>query len=172
MLRYLTYLAIYIPVQLFAYLITPLIACFWEMREGWCDNRSYISEAPRLKRWLWWADTPDNSLMGDQSWRASGHDGAKWIDRCLWLYRNSLYGFKWSVLATPAADVSVIRDGPMDLNHHTGRYGVLRIRRADGYWQYKCVKPFMGRILVLNMGWLLDDLSQEKALFMCSPRLK
>jgi hypothetical protein len=48
----------------------------------------------------------------------------------------------------------------------------MRIKRGDGYWQYKSVRPFLGRIIVLNMGWLLDDPSQEKALFMFSPRLK
>lgn len=48
MLRYLTYLAIYIPVQLFAYLITPLLPLFAVKRMGGTDNNSFQSIEWRL----------------------------------------------------------------------------------------------------------------------------
>lgn len=174
MLRYLAYLAIYIPAQLFAYLITPVLPLFAVKRMGWCDNHSYESVEWRLPLWLSWFDTPDNSLIGDANWAANHSEG--YLDMVGWLYRNSLYGFKWSVLAAPAnKSVYTHKSGPQHLDYHTKTFGTLRIHRGDGYWQYKCVKPskvFKGRIWVLNFGWLLDDPSQDKALFMLSPRLK
>jgi hypothetical protein len=187
MTSYLAYLLLYIPVQLIAYLITPLLPLFAVRRMGWTDNHSYQSVEWRLPLLLSWFDTPDNSLLGDSRWMAN-HSGGYW-SKVSWLYRNSLYGFKWSVLAAPANNkVCLIIEGPTKLDHHTKTYGTMRIKRGDGYWQYKCVKPLAwklvvkrlrinieidtGRILILNMGWLLDDPSQEKALFMCSPRWK
>jgi hypothetical protein len=174
MLRYFLHLLIYIPVQLFAYLVTPLLPLFAVKRMGWCDNRSYESVEWRLPLWLAWFDTPDNCLFGDANWAANHSEG--YLDMVGWLYRNSLYGFKWSVLAAPNnPKVCTVIEGNTNLNHHTKTYGVMRITRTDGYWQYKSVKPskvFKGRIWVLNFGWLLDDPSQERALFMCSPRLK
>jgi hypothetical protein len=174
MLRYLAYLAIYIPVQLFAYLITPLLPLFAVKRMGNTDNNRYQSVEWRLPIWLSWFDTPDNSLYGDDNWYEAHKPN--YFSAVAWLYRNSLYGFKWSVLAAPNnPKVCTVIEGATNLNHHTGTYGVMRITRTDGYWQLKIVTPskvFKGRIWVLNFGWLLDDPSQEKALFMCSPRLK
>lgn len=170
-MRYALYLLLYIPVQLIAYLITPLLPLFAVNRDGPIDNANGQGCEPRLPLWLSWFDTPDNSLIGDSNWY--DENGDSYWAKVRWLYRNSLYGFKWSVLAAPADNrVWLSIDGPTNLDYHTKTFGVLRITRGDGYWQYKCVKPFIGRILVLNFGWLLDDPSQDKALFMCSPRLK
>jgi hypothetical protein len=171
MIRYLAYLLLYIPLQLVTYLITPLLPLFAVKRMGWTDNHSFQTSEPRLPLWISWFDTPDNSLLGDNNWHLE--HGVSYLGKVGWLYRNSLYGFKWSVLAAPSNNkVCLTIEGPTNLNHHTKTCGVMRIKRGDGYWQYKSVRPFMGRILILNFGWLLDDPSQEKALFMCSPRLK
>lgn len=171
-MRYALYLLLYIPVQLFAYLITPLLPLFSVRRYGALDNANAYGMATRLPEGLAWFDTPDNALWGDGNWLNSHPDMTYW-DKVAWLYRNSLYGLKWTVLAAPSnPKVCTMIEGPSNLNHHTKTYGIMRITRTDGYWQYKSVKPFMGRILVLNMGWLLDDPSQDRALFMCSPRIK
>ena len=37
---------------------------------------------------------------------------------------------------------------------------------------YKIVRPLFGRVFEDNFGWLLDDTSKERALFMFSPRIK
>jgi hypothetical protein len=170
-MRYYLYLLLYIPVQLFAYLITPLLPLFAVKRMGWTDNRSYQSAEWRLPLWLSWLDTPDNSLGRDGN-RMRKY-GDSYLGKFSGLWANSLYGWKWSVLAAPANNkVCLTIEGPTNLNHHTKTFGVMRIKRGDGYWQYKSVRPFMGRVLILNFGWLLDDPSQEKALFMCSPRWK
>lgn len=168
-MRWLLYLLLYIPVQLFAYLITPLLPLFAVMREGPIDNANGWAVGPRLPLWLSWFDTPDNSLHGDGNW-ADKYQGSS-LAMIGWLYRNSLYGFKWSVLAAPMTGEKVTRTGPIQLDYHTKQFGVQRYTMGK-YWQYKCVKPFMGKILVLNFGWLLDDVSQKRALFMLSPRLK
>ncbi len=170
-MRWLLYLLLYIPIQLFTYLITPLLPLFKVDAFGACDNNSYRQTQPRLPTWLSWFDTPDNSLLGDSRWMAD-HSGGYWSMVC-WLYRNSLYGFKWSVLAAPSPEGwATLIEGPTNLDYHTKTCGVMWVTRGDGYWQYKSVKPFMGKILVLNFGWLLDDVSQKKALFMFSPRIK
>jgi hypothetical protein len=148
-----------------------LLPLFAVKRMGNTDNNSYQSVEWRLPLWMSWLDTPDNSLGRDGN-HMKAH-GETYFSKFYGLWKNSLYNFKWSVLAAPANNkVCLTIEGPTNLNPHTKTYGTMRIKRGDGYWQYKCVKPFMGRILILNMGWLLDDPSQEKALFMCSPRLK
>jgi len=111
--------------------------------------------------------------MGDKGWRNTGHDGVKWIDRTKWLYRNSLYGFKWNVIGA-RIDSGRIFDGNTKVNYKGPVYGTLRVS-CGKYWQWKKVTPskvFKGRCWVLNFGWLLDDPDQEVALWMFSPRLK
>lgn len=168
-MRYFLYLLLYLPVQVLTYLITPLLPLFAVQRLGKLDNANAYRREPRLPLWLSYFDTPDNSLLGDSRWMAN-HSGGYW-SKVSWLYRNSLYGFKWSVLAAPILPEAQEISGNKLINHHTPLYGTLRIKQGS-YWQYKSVNPFMGRILVLNFGWLLDDTSQKKALFMFSPRLK
>lgn len=169
MMRWLLYLLLYIPVQLFAYLITPLLPLFAVQRMGKSANANVSMIEPRLPHWLSWFDTPDNSLLGDFGW-AAAHDGGYW-SKVGWLYRNSLYGFKWSELSMPIQTARVTIGDPT-IDYHTRSFGELYIVQANGAWQYKRVMPFCGKILVLNIGWLLDDTSQRRALFMLSPRLK
>jgi hypothetical protein len=172
MLRYYIYLLLYIPVQLFAYAINYWLPSKAVMQDGPIDNNNGTGVEPRLVgRWKW-AMTYDNSLWGDKNWKANNDYKSLEAMRS-WLIRNSCYTFKRDRLGAPANDKSSLDiTGPSDLNHHTKTYGVMEIVRSDGYWQYKSVRPFMGRVLILNFGWLLDDPSQEKALFMCSPRWK
>ena len=169
-MRWLLYLLLYIPVQLFAYLITPLLPLFAVMRLGKSDNASAYRVEPRLPEWLSAFDTPDNSLWGDGNWMRS-RDASSYWSMVGWLYRNSLYGFKWNVLSMPIEEAPFVY-GNTNINHHTQTYGAFIITQLNGAWQYKLVRPLFGRILVLNIGWLLDDVSQERALFMLSPRIK
>ena len=170
MFRYLAYLLLYIPVQIVAYLITPILPLFAGLRYGALDNASTYGLGPRLPEWLSWFDTLDNSLDGDYNWFRNHPDSTYW-NKVAWLYRNNLYGYKWTVLAMPIqATRKMIGDPQID--YHSKTYGTMRITQPNGAWQYKLVKPFLGKILVLNIGWLLDDTSQGRALFMLSPRLK
>jgi hypothetical protein len=169
-MRWLLYLLLYIPVQLFAYLITPLLPLFATSRMGAIDNANGQANEPRLPNWLSWFMTPDNSLYGDNNWKANNYYTKHW-SMVAWLYRNSLYGFKWNVLAIPIQKERTVT-GNLLINHHTKTYGSFYIKQANGAWQYKLVKPIASKILILNIGWLLDDVNQKRALFMFSPRLK
>ena len=170
-MRWFLYLLLYIPVQLFAYLITPLLPLFKVWRHGALDNANRVGQGLRLPLWLSWFDTPDNALYGDVNWLLFHPKTTHW-DMVGWLYRNSLYGFKWTVLAMPIDVPGSHWEGNPAINHHTKEFGTLCIVQTNGAWQYKTVRPMFGKILVLNIGWLLDDCSQSKALFMLSPRLK
>lgn len=168
-MRYLLLVLLYIPVQLLAYMITPILPAFAVRRMGWSDNHSCQSVELRLPLWLSWFDTPDNSLGRDGNFMASHKDN--YLSRVIGLYRNSLYGFKWSVLTMPI-DLDQTVTGNHEIDYHTKTFGTMVITQRNGAWQYKSVKPFLGKIIVLNFGWLLDDKSQERALFMFSPRIK
>jgi hypothetical protein len=168
-MRWLLYLLLYIPIQLFAYLITPLLPLFVRSEYGLIDNANGWTVEPRLTGWFEIFGTYDNSLLGDDNWKAS-HDGGYW-SMVAWLYRNSFYYGKLKLFGMPVQSTRKMIGNPQ-IDYHSKTFGTMRITQPNGAWQYKCVRPFMGKTLVLNFGWLLDDVSQERALFMCSPRLK
>ena len=150
-MRYLFALLLYLPLQVITYTLTPIIAIYYEYREGWSNNRTLWSLGPRLPLWLSWFDTPDNSLNGDNGWNK---DGSRYWNRLCWLYRNSLYGFKWTVLGFPI-DSSEL---------------------PKGVWQ----KRFEWKFLQFDFGWLIFPYienpncykEQPKALFQFSIRIK
>ena len=126
------------------WLITPILPLFAVWKTGWCNNNLYQAESLRLPLWLSWFDTPDNSLFGDQRWEQE-HNGGYW-SQVGWLYRNSLYGFKWTVLALPEGHPSA--------------------------WQWHKKYYFKTFYLDLNFGWMLDNIENGRAMFMFSPRIK
>lgn len=169
MIRWLVYLGALFVMSVLAFFLTPLLPAFARPRLGPVDNNHGQAVEPRLPRWLAWFDTPDNSLLGDKNWKAT-HDGGYW-SQVAWLYRNSLYGFKWGPIAAPMGGQRIIHGDP-DINRNNGHYGVLRITMGP-YWQWKCVKPIgrSKRCWMINLGWMLNDASQARALFMFSPRV-
>lgn len=169
-MRWLSYLILSLFMQGIALLVTPILPLFREWRHGWCDNGKYTAESMRLPLWLSWFDTPDNSLLGDARWAAE-HSGGYW-SMVGWLYRNSLYGFKWTVLSMAVMPEQQVREGSADIGYQGHRYGKLTITQPNGAWQYKIVRPLFGRVFEGNFGWLLDDTSKQQALFMFSPRIK
>lgn len=169
-MRYFTYLIVYLMIQVLTWIITPLLPLFKESRWGLIDNASRAGIEPRLPLWLSWFDTPDNSLLGDNNWVKS-HTKATYWTMVAWLYRNSLYGFKWSVLAAPAG-LQKEFDGNRSINYIGPVFGALRVK-AGRYWQWKKVIQINDAwCAVLNFGWLLDDDGAGRPLFMFSPRLK
>lgn len=168
MTRWFFYLVVLIPVQLVAWIATPLLPLFAKPSFGFCDNARTTGIGPRLPAWLSWFDTPDNSLRGDANF-AEYHDAGYWA-MVVWLYRNSLYGFKWTVLAAHVTQTTFITGDPA-INYHTRRFGIMRAKSGP-FWQWKCVKPIGSRCIVLNFGWLLDDPGQSRALYLFSPRIR
>ena len=169
-MRYLTYLVCSLLAQCLAWLITPILPLFREGRWGYSDNGNLWMLEPRLPSWLSWFDTPDNSLLGDARWYREHPKGTYW-NMVAWLYRNSLYGFKWTALSQQVQTIRQVTGSP-DIGYQGERFGTLSIRQPNGAWQYKVVKPLFGKVFEGNFGWLLDDTSKQRALFMFSPRFK
>ena len=92
-----------------------------------------------------------------------------------WLYRNSLYGFKWSALAAYVGDPILISfTGDPTVNRNNGSTGIFTAQYRD-YWQWKCVKKLVGNWgIMFNFGWQLDEFLKSGqpgvALFQFSPR--
>ena len=175
MAKWISYFLLYAILQLFAWVITPLLPAFAVVRDGPANNGNATASEPRLPLWLSWFDTPVNSLWGDHGWQEKHCADSYWKywGMVQWLYRNSLYGFKWSVLSAPITfhDMQVSGD-PMISRNNGGRFGYLRITMGD-YWQWKLIKPIWntGYCIMLNFGWLLDDFQQKRGLFLFSPRI-
>ena len=93
-LKWFLLLFIGIPFELFAKLLSPILA-FFVNEEGW------------LPQWLWWFQTPDNTCDGDaghlKRWPRNGTFWT-WMRRCAWLFRNSAYGFNFYVLGVHYED--------------------------------------------------------------------
>lgn len=156
-------------MQAVAFVVTPALPLFAKPQLGRSLNGTVCLVEPRLPRWLSWFDTPDNSLLGDTRFRQLNPE--TYWSKVRWLYRNRLYGFKWTVLSTAVQQERTIV-GNIDIGYQGQRFGSFTIKQPNGAWQYKIVKPLFGRIYEGNFGWLLDDTSKQRALFMFSMRLK
>jgi len=133
-----------------------------------------------LPQWLWWFQTPDNSLDADYSGkRFPGKQVGlnRWYSRFMWCYRNPCYGFAISVLGAQAqpGDVLITSGDPKTDNHkpiHTGwvRYTLLRNGKPI-YFQLYLVKPWLfGLYFRGNFGWKLWGYpTTEKMQFTFSP---
>lgn len=172
-MRYFIYLVLYLVLQLITYIITPLLPLFTEQRLGNWNNANEQRIGTRLKSWLSWFDTPDNSLEGDYNWYLNHK--ANYLNFTLWLYRNSLYGLKWGSLAcTVKLPQNITFSGNPQINRNNGICGIFNARYKD-YWQYKIVKKLVGNWgTMFNFGWQLDDFVKSgkpgTALFQFSPR--
>lgn len=165
-MRYLTYLLASFLMQIVAWIITPLLPLFRENRFGPIDNANREGYEPRLPLWLSWFDTPDNCLYGDDNWYRK--NGGSYWSMVGWLYRNSLYGFKWSVLSSPMDKDARNISGESPTWTNPG----FQCIRMGNYWQWHLVKVIGPFIVNFNFGWLLNDGDQKRALFMFSPRVK
>ena len=73
--------------------LAPIVVLFAD-EKGW------------LPWWLWYFQTPDNSLDGDEyAWKTkkpypkTANKYQRWVNRFSWLHRNKLYGFSAAVLS-------------------------------------------------------------------------
>ena len=163
-------------MTIIAFFITPFLPAFAVWRDGPIDNNNRTGKEFRLPLWLSWFDTPDNSLFGDNNWNMT-HDGG-YLSQVAWLYRNSLYGFKWGFLSAPV-DQPITYVGDPSINRNNGKCGVFKAQMGK-YWEYKIVKKIYGnRGIMFDFGWLLNAYvsdphlvkTQPKALFQFSPRI-
>lgn len=131
-----------------------LLPMFAETRIGLSDNGTRMMSEPRLPKWLKWFMTPDNSLLGDQGWKAS-HSGT-YLDMVLWLLRNPAYGFGWSVLAaTPPAGSLITTIGDPLVNDQTGHAGWY-LSTTQGAFRFRWIVPTIkGHCFMLDVGWCM-----------------
>lgn len=175
-----------VPVSLAFTIIAVLLAPFLPIlasNDGW------------LPRWLWWFQTPDNSLDGDGGWQ---REHAQWryelpdplrtyVGRVGWLLRNPAYGFEWAgplcARIDPTAAVRFIGD-PWIQNRPNGKSGfcLTVIDNPDGpsFWHLYWVKAISdGYCLNINLGWKLKTYAEDPsrrltkplAMFCFSPRI-
>lgn len=107
-----------------AWPLTPIIVLF--AKQG------------QLPNWLSWFGTPDNSLDGDDGWRKESrtflNENTKlkrYINRCFWLWRNTLYGFNHAVMSLQCnGQEMLVKRGTPNVSNGThgepGRNGFLR----------------------------------------------
>lgn len=168
-MRYALYLVLSLIAHGIAFALSPVLPWFAEQRLGALNNASLLGVGPRLPIWLAWFDTPDNSLDGDS--RFLKLNGRGYWQKVRWLYRNRVYGFNWTVLSAKVEKERTVTGDP-NIGYQGSRFGTLKIAQPNGAWQYKIVTPLFGRVFEGNFGWLLDDTSKQRALFMFSPRIK
>jgi hypothetical protein len=147
-------LIIGIPFELFAKVLSPVLACFVQAN-GW------------LPDWLWMFQTPDNTCDGDAGHRERWpRDGVIWIwlRRTAWLFRNSAYGFNFYVLGVKYLPTDAVTiEGDPGVGDTSGISGLCKWRlERDGKlyaWQIYYVRHYriFGRwkCVRFGAGWKL-----------------
>ena len=122
------------------------------------------SDAGWLPRWLWWFQTPDAPVDGDDGWRdKSKHPIVnklpRYIRRVLWLYRNPSYGFNWTVLASKPLPARWSCKGRLDCDRSLGVSSWVYIN-CGKYWQLRVYLkyPFINYCAQLNIGWNMHEM--------------
>jgi hypothetical protein len=119
-------LVVNLVTNLFSFPLAPIVVLFAD-EKGW------------LPKWLWWFQTPDNSLDGDSDWQFlyrpyafETNDFRRWVNRWRWLWRNRLCGLSLSVLGVKYEYTTDRIDYVGDLNIGNG-YG------AKSGWFFKTI---------------------------------
>ncbi len=119
MVKWFILLPLNIIVTALALLLAPVLPLF-ASKDGY------------LPKWLSWFQTPDNPLYGDERFIKT-HKDSYWT-RCLWLWRNSAYGWAWNVLAFKVQDGYTIRV-------IAGKKPVEGSLKSDGFYFAKLTNP-------------------------------
>lgn len=124
-----------------------------------------------LPKWLSWFDTFDNPLSGDDGWQTTKpypnetNAYKRYINKCYWLWRNSLYGFSRSVLGYahhPEERLEISGDTETS-NTQQGHSGSITRKMYVNdklvAWQYFRVSRWGSskKCTRLNIGWKLWD---------------
>lgn len=142
-----------------AWPLTPLIVLF-------------VNKKGELPNWLFWFTTPDNPKLEDEGWkngtRPFNDNSIRfncYVNRCFWLWRNSLYGFNESVLAVDLTRDHLklriegnpnVGNGPGGKSGLVKRYLVQRNKVLAWQWYYiKQLKHWPNKCIRINLGWKL-----------------
>ncbi len=164
-----------IMFTLFAYVAAVFLPLF--SRNNW------------LPRWLWWFQTPDNSLEGDYGWKNEHWQWrfklpkwlATYVGQVGWLWRNPAYGFEWEgpLAANITSDSVVSWTGNPEI--HNREHGITGFCLTDvvtptnEYWHYCLVKDLgvvfgQRRCLYLNFGWKLKTYAEDTTRVKTEPK--
>ena len=102
------YVVMGLVFAIIAVVLAPVLPALASSQFGPVDNNSGFGTEPRLPEWLDWFMTPDNSLLGDGTFKAQ-HDGGYW-SQVQWLWRNPAYGFDHAAGVLPFLRVAVHGD--------------------------------------------------------------
>lgn len=165
-----------LPITLLALILSPILPIFSSEREGWLDNGSKYGIGPRLYNWLYWFQTPDNSLDGDATFEQL--NGKGYFQKVKWLCRNPAYAFAIRYLNAPY-NVSISGD-PTIRDNDNAKEGWCFVK-ANGLFQFRWVKSIgYNRCIYCNFGWNIMALADSKinpkpnpyeATFVFSPRI-
>ncbi len=147
-----------------AYPLTPIIVLF-------------AKGNGHLPVWLYIFDTPDNTLDGDVGWRlgtrpikAQKTRLDRYINRCFWLWRNSLYGFNKRYLSVVYdIDDYLVWEGNKNVtNAPNGVSGVSKAYLCRGEkviaWQYYYIRQLKNRpakCIRILLGYKLFQFNQK-----------
>jgi hypothetical protein len=136
-----------------------------------------------LPTWLWWFQTPDNSLDGDSGWKSehlwfkdNNIGFHRYINRVRWLWRNSMHGFKHSVLGfRPYKDFVYTYKGNQNVSNRPLCDGLIIrwVKNSPGRsaFQFYYVKAWSTtRCLRINLGWKIwqSPKINETCQYVCS----
>ena len=162
-LQYIFLTLVSLPLTLIALLLAPLLP-FLADKDGW------------LPDWLWWLQTPDNSIAGDPSFQAI--NGVGYLAQVKWLLRNPAYAFGVQYITGDA--VTSISGDPTIKDNDGAKEGWCFVKVGD-LFQFTHVKQIFStqRCLYVNFGWnirgyvdpnVTNPLTYE-ATFVFSPRI-
>lgn len=155
-------------IAVFARLLCPILPLF-ASEDGW------------LPSWLWWFQTPFDSLDGDSgSWeRNPGTDAwSTYVRRVCWLWRNAGYGFDMRVCGVkvnPDTD-TIVYEGNPDIGDNSGQSGKCKWFAYKGEtdeviaWQWMFIQHYeifgIHKCVRIGLGWKIwaeDKLYDEPA---------
>lgn len=164
MIRWILYFIPALIVELICWVLTPLV-CLFVVRRLHTDKvkRYYNKQTVTLMReflpdWLSLFGTPDNAVdeffMGmysDTPTEGQYHSSWFWryYCRCMWLFRNTAYGWHYLLFSVPAEEGVVSESG----TKYEGFWYKLTKRPSSFQLQYQLPIPFTKRYIDGNIGW-------------------
>jgi len=143
--KYLLLLPVNFIVSILGRLLNPVVVLFAN-DDGW------------LPKWLWWFQTPDNSLDGDFGWQMQHlWKAPRYINRVRWLMRNCTNGFdEWIGFKVEEGFQCSISGNPCVGNRPLQEgWNLITIRQKSGdYFQLYYVKAWSKTNCVrILLGW-------------------
>ena len=153
-------LPLWFSTNVLAYILAPVLPAFASLRFGATDNGNAVGIEPRLPDWLSWFMTPDNSLLGDATYKEL-NDGGYW-SQVRWLWRNPAVGFESNMLSCyiPPTSIPVIYGDPYIKDGHPATAGYCFVK-LNGYWSLTYIKQIASRCLYVSLGWQLKTYAED-----------